>query len=182
MAISLQDQLLKSGLTNKSKANQSKKEKYKQSKEQRNSKTQQTDEVKLQAEKKQAEQKEKDLRLNRQRKEEADKKAIQAQIKQLIKLNLQKKAGGEEGVAYNFTDDNKVKTIYISEALLKGMSQGRLAIVRYESGYEVVPKPVAEKIIQRDESFVVLLNAPSEEELGVDDPYAEFQIPDDLMW
>ncbi|MCK5354691.1 MAG: DUF2058 family protein, partial [Methyloprofundus sp.] len=39
MAISLQDQLLNSGLIKKDKANKVKKEKYKQSKQQRNSKT-----------------------------------------------------------------------------------------------------------------------------------------------
>jgi len=182
MAISLQDQLLKSGLTNKSKANQSKKEKYKQSKEQRNSKIVQTDEVILLAQKKQAEQKAKDQALNLQRKEQADKKALLAQINQLIKLNIQPKAKGDEGVAYNFTDDNKVKRLYVTEALLKGISQGRLAIVSYAEAYEVVPKPIAEKIMQRDASVVILLNNPSEEVIAEDDPYADFQIPDDLMW
>ncbi len=180
MAISLQDQLLKSGLTNKSKVNKSKKEKYKQSKEQRNSKTVQTNEATLLAQKALVEKQKKDKALNQQKKEIADKKAIIAQINQLIKLNIQAK--DDDGTAYNFTDANKVKRIYVSEQVLKGITKGKLAIVRYISSYEVVPTPVAEKISQRDASFVVLLNDAIEEEVTANDPYADFQIPDDLMW
>jgi uncharacterized protein YaiL (DUF2058 family) len=180
MAISLQDQLLKSGLTNKSKVNKSKKEKYKQSKEQRNSKTTQTSEATLLAQKSLAEKQAKDKALNQQQKDVADKKAIIAQINQLIKLNIQPK--DDEGTAYNFTDDNKVKTIYVNEQMLKAIIKGKLAIVRYTSSYELVPTPVAEKISQRDAGFVVLLNDKVQEEVVADDPYADFQIPDDLMW
>ncbi|MDC9728606.1 MAG: DUF2058 domain-containing protein [Methyloprofundus sp.] len=180
MAISLQDQLLKSGLTNKSKVNKSKKEKYKQSKEQRNSKTTQTSEATLLAQKTLAEKQAKDKALNQQQKDIADKKAIIAQINQLIKLNIQAK--DDDGSAYNFTDANKVKTIYVNEQVSKGIGKGKLAIVRYSNGYEVVPSPVAEKISQRDASFIVLLNDAAQEEVAADDPYADFQIPDDLMW
>jgi uncharacterized protein YaiL (DUF2058 family) len=84
MAISLQDQLLNSGLIKKDKANKAKKEKYKQSKQQRNSKTTQTDEATLLAQKTLAEKQAKDLQLNQQQKEAAEKKAIVAQIKRLI--------------------------------------------------------------------------------------------------
>ncbi|MCK4706235.1 MAG: DUF2058 family protein [Gammaproteobacteria bacterium] len=47
--------------------------------------------------------------------------------------------------------------------------------------YELIPKAIAEKIQQRNEKRVILFEA---EQLQVDenDPYAEHQIPDDLMW
>jgi len=182
MAISLQDQLLKSGLIDKNKANQVKKEKYKQSKQQRKTKTEQTDEATLLAQKALADKQAKDRLLNQQKKAEADEKAILAQIKQLIQENAQKKAKGDDGVAYNFSDNNKVKTIYVNEATLKHISNGKLAIVKYASNYEIVPIPVAEKIKQRDASYVLVLNDNVEEETSGDDPYADFQIPDDLMW
>jgi uncharacterized protein YaiL (DUF2058 family) len=181
MAISLQEQLLKSGLTNKSKVNKSKKEKYKQSKEQRNSKTTPINEVTLLAQKALAEKQAKDKELNQKKEIIADKKAIIAQINQLIKLNIQAK--DDEGTGYNFTDDNKVKTIYVNPHVLKGITQGKLAIVRYANSYEVVPAPIAEKISQRSRYFVVLLNDSVQEAVvAADDPYAKFQIPDDLMW
>lgn len=182
MAISLQDQLLKSGLIDKNKANQVKKEKYKQSKQQRKTKTEQTDEATLLAQKALAEKQAKDRALNQKKKAEAEEKAIVAQIKQLIQQNAQEKAKGDDALAYNFSDNNKVKTIYVSETTLKHISSGKLAIVKYENNYELVPVPVAEKIKQRDASYVLVLNDNIQEETTADDPYADFQIPDDLMW
>ena len=180
MAISLQDQLLNSGLIKKDKANKAKKEKYKQSKQQRNSKTLQTDEATLLAQKSLMEKQAKDRELNQQQKIKADKKAIVAQIKQLIQLNIQAK--DDDGVTYNFSDNNAVKKIYVNEATLKNISNGKLAIVKYDTSYELVPAQVAEKIKQRDASFILVLNDKIEDGVAEDDPYADFQIPDDLMW
>ncbi len=180
MAISLQDQLLKSGLIKKDKANQAKKEKYKQSKQQRNSKTEQTEEATLLAQKALAEKQAKDRELNQQQKAEADKKALNAQIEQLIKLNIQAKDA--EGVAYHFSDNNKVKTLYVSDITLQSIVNGKLAIAKYKAGYEVIPTAVAEKIKLRDASHILVLNQRLQEDSTVDDPYADFQVPDDLMW
>ena len=43
-----------------------------------------------------------------------------------------------------------------------------------------MPTTVAEKIRQRDEAAVVLLNDRNVQD--EDDPYADYPIPDDLMW
>ena len=180
MAISLQDQLLNSGLIKKDKANKVKKEKYKQSKQQRKNKTVVTDETALLAQKAVAEKQAKDRELNQLQKDKAEKKAIIAQINQLIELNIQPK--DDDGVAYNFSDHNVVKKIFVNAATLKNISNGKLAIVKFKTGYELVPAPVAEKIKQRDESFILLLNDKIADEVEADDPYADFQIPDDLMW
>ncbi|WP_264779536.1 DUF2058 family protein, partial [Escherichia fergusonii] len=65
---------------------------------------------------------------------------------------------------------------------------GRLAIARLiidsngESEYAIIPASVADKIAQRDATFIVLNSALSQEEQDEDDPYADFKIPDDLMW
>jgi uncharacterized protein YaiL (DUF2058 family) len=45
-----------------------------------------------------------------------------------------------------------------------------------------VPAPVAEKIAQRDVDSVVHLNQKVEMQENENDPYADFQIPDDLTW
>ena len=180
MAISLQDQLLNSGLIKKDKANKVKKEKYKQSKQQRNNKTTQTDESTLLAQKSVAEKQAKDRELNLQQKAAAEKKAIVAQIKQLIQLNIQAK--DNDGVAYNFSDNNAVKKIFVDATTLKNISNGKLAIVKYNANYELIPAQVAEKIKQRDASFILVLNDKADDTLAEDDPYADFQIPDDLMW
>ncbi|MBB8395098.1 DUF2058 family protein, partial [Escherichia coli] len=48
--------------------------------------------------------------------------------------------------------------------------------------YAIIPASVADKIAQRDASSIVLHSALSAEEQDEDDPYADFKVPDDLMW
>ncbi|EKN6178189.1 DUF2058 family protein, partial [Yersinia enterocolitica] len=65
---------------------------------------------------------------------------------------------------------------------------GRLAIARVvadnngESEYAIIPASVADKIAQRDANSIVLNSALSQEEQDEEDPYADFKVPDDLMW
>lgn len=181
MANSLQDQLLKAGLVDQKKAKKVKQEKRKQAKQTPKGQ-QQEDEIKLAARQAQAEKSQRDREANLQRERENEAKAIKAQIKQLIEVNRIDRKGGE--TAYQFIDAKKVKKLYITEELQEQLIKGKIAVVKLGEGYELVPTPVAEKIAQRDETIVLVLhvgeieNADSPEE----DPYADYQIPDDLMW
>ncbi|MDH5353868.1 MAG: DUF2058 domain-containing protein [Gammaproteobacteria bacterium] len=180
---SLQDQLLKAGLINKNKANKAKKEKQKQAKAGRGgAKT--TDETGLAAQQEQARKVERDRELNRQKQARSNQKAMMAQIKQLIDLNRVDREGGD--VNYSFVHNDKVKKIFVTPLLQNQLGTGRLAIVTFprngDDSYELVPAVIAEKIAQRDQNSVVQLNQVSETEIDEDDPYADYQIPDDLMW
>ena len=177
---SLQEQLLKSGLASDAKVKQVKAEKRKQSKLQRNNGITTVDEVKLSAEQARQQQAERDRELNRQRKLQDEQKALAAQVKQLAQLN--RIAQDAEGVAYQFNHDNKVKTVYLNEKVRVALINGRAGIIGLESGYEVVPAEVARKIQARDAASVVVLNEPTQDVAAEDDPYAAYQIPDDLMW
>ncbi len=180
--MSLQDQLLKSGLVNQNKVKQVKAEKRKQTRKQQKNKITVENEAKQLAEQARIKQAEKDRLLNEQRNQQAAKKQQANQIAQLIEAN--KLPQDEEGIPYRFTDDNKVKNIYVSEALRKKIISGRLAIVRAKEGYEVVASEVAEKIRQVESSIVVVLfeNTDESGEPSEDDPYKDFEIPDDLIW
>jgi len=179
--MSLQDQLLKAGLVDKKKAQKVQKAKHEQAKLKRKNKVETVDEAKLAAQKAHAEKVERDRQLNLQRKEEAEKHAITAQIRQLIEMNRQEKGAGD--ITYNFTDGTKVTHIYVDERQRKQLSNGHLAIVRLDDNYEIVPTSVSEKIAMRDESYLVYCNRGKEETVvDEDDPYAEFEVPDDLMW
>jgi uncharacterized protein YaiL (DUF2058 family) len=180
--MSLQDQLLKSGLVNQTKLKQVKAEKRKQTRKQQKNKITIENEAKQLAEKTRAEQAEKDRLLNEQRNLQAAKKQQANQVAQLIEAN--KLPQDEDGIPYRFTDDNKVKDIYVSEAVRKKIISGRLAIVRAKTGYEVVASEVAEKIRQVESTTVVVLfeNTEEQQETSEDDPYKDFEIPDDLIW
>ena len=107
-----------------------------------------------------------------------NKKAIAAQIRQLIEVNRAPKGDGD--VAYNFQDANKIQRIYVTEATRNQIVRGELVIVRLGDVYELVPKFVAEKITQRDPDCVLTVKeaTPAAEA----DAYAKYKIPDDLIW
>jgi uncharacterized protein YaiL (DUF2058 family) len=177
--MSLQDQLLKAGLIDNKKANKIKKSKHKQVKQKQKNKIETPDEVKLAAQQAHAEKVERDRRLNQQHKAEAERKAIGAQVRQLVEMNRQPRDEGD--IAYSFTDGTLVKRISVTDAQLKLLSNGRLCIIRLDEQYELIPTLVAEKIQLRDERTQILSNQPTETP-DEDDPYADFQVPDDLMW
>ncbi|MDH5436138.1 MAG: DUF2058 domain-containing protein, partial [Gammaproteobacteria bacterium] len=83
-------------------------------------------------------------------------------------------------VDYNFQHMGKVKRIFVSEEMKQQVIQGRIGIANIKDRYELIPKGVAEKIQQRDSSRVILFD--DSEQADKDDPYADYQIPDDLSW
>lgn len=178
--LSLQDQLLKSGLVSAAQAKSVKTDKRKQTQQQRKNKVEVVDEAKELAQKAQAEKIERDRELNQLRRQQEEQKELAAQIKQMIDANKLPKDA--EGLAFNFTDDNKVKRLYVSEAMRDQLAQGRLAIVKLGSQYEVVSAEVARKIQSRDAASVIVFNEPNKTVEVVDDAYAEYQVPDDLIW
>jgi len=179
--LSLQEQLLKSGLVSSAKAKNVKSDKYKQEQLKRNNNITVVDEAKELVQKALAEKVERDRELNLQIKQQEQQKHLQAQVKQLIELNKQPR--DDEGLAYNFTDNNKVKTLYVSEAMRDSIVKGRLAIVKLANNYEVVAAEIAYKISQRDAASVIVhYEQGTESADNKDDPYAAYEIPDDLMW
>ena len=177
---SLQDQLLKAGLVDKKKAQSINTEQRQQKKQQPKGK-EIVDETKLAAQQALQEKTERDRELNHQRKAEAQQKAFKAQVKQIIETNAQHTSGGE--TVYQFSDHNKIKKIHVTEQQYHHLANGMLAIATLEDRYHVIPARIAQKIQERDASAIVVLhqsnNATSAED---DDYYADFKIPDDLMW
>lgn len=181
---SLQEQLLKVGLVDKNRANQLNKEKQKKAKAKRKGHKVADDQVRQAAKQEQAKKLEKDRELNRQKQLNANSKAVRAQIRQLIELNKIGREGAE--IAYSFVDGKKIRKIYVTESLQKQLVDGRLGIARYQRdgilAFELVPLAIAEKIAERDEKSIILQKLSYEESAQDDDPYADYQIPDDLMW
>ncbi|AWQ49549.1 DUF2058 domain-containing protein [Serratia marcescens] len=129
---------------------------------------------------------ERDKQLSEQQKQAALSKEYKAQVKQLIEMNRIVLAKGDIG--FNFTDGNLIKRILVDKATQTQLINGRLAIARLvvenreECEYAIIPASVADKIAQRDAASIVLHSALSQEEQDEDDPYADFKVPDDLMW
>ena len=179
MANSLGDQLLKAGLVNKDQLNKAKKSKHKQQKHKKNQRGAVVNEATESARRVAAEKAARDRELNRQHQEALERKAVQAQIRQLVEMNRLPRDDGETG--YHFQDGTAIKKIFVSEEIRDKLGRGLLAIARLDASYEVIPSLVADKIKLRDESCIVS-NAATQVENGDDDPYADYKVPDDLMW
>jgi len=176
---SLQDQFLKTGLIDNKKVKQVNHDRSKQKKVERQTGTQIVDETRLAALEMQRKNAERARELNAERDAAATQKAIMAQIAQMVQLNRQGKGSGD--IAFNFTHGNKIERLYVSAAVKAQLAAGHLVIVCQGGTTELVPRIIADKIAERDASLVIQVNKSSSE-IDADDPYAAFQIPDDLMW
>ena len=125
-------------------------------------------------------QQEKDQVLSTEQKKKRLNKEIQAQVKQLIDMNRIAQSDGD--IKYNFTDGTMVKSIYVESLIQSQLAKGILSIARYEETYVIIPTSVAKKIMLRDNDTIIEQNSKVEDQAEEDDPYADFVVPDDLMW
>ncbi len=182
MSGSLQDQLLKTGLADGKKAKSIDKEKRKQNKVAKHLRgdigNDVQDAVREAAEAKAT----RDRALNAEQNAAAQRKAINAQIKQLIEQHREHRGAGQE--TFNFTDGKKIKKLTVTAAQRRRLVSGLLKIVKQGDQYELLPAPVADKIAQRDPVRIIDCRGNNEPELTAEEKewYAEFEIPDDLDW
>ena len=178
MSQSLQDQLLKAGLISKDRANKAKKEKHQN--RQKGKKAAPPSESQRLAREAAERDAARARQINLQRAEDGRKKELAAQVDQLIGEHKLDRKGGE--IAYKFTQGATVRQIMVTQALQEKIITGQLAVVSLDGRYELVPQQVAQRIEERVAGTVILLN-PREEQTGdPDDPYANYKVPDDLMW
>ncbi len=182
---SLQEQLLKAGLVDEKKLAKAEQEKNKRAnaaRKQRGKKAAKSKPARPQVQNKKAQ---RDRELNQQRQQERQRRERAAQAKQLIDGNRQDRSNGE--IPYGFAYRGKVKKIHVTEAQRDQLVAGKLGIVTWVSNnegrrFELVPKAVAEKIRARDETSFVFLDQPAQSQPDETDPYADYQVPDDLIW
>ena len=179
MGNAFQDQLLKAGLVTKQQVKKAQSATHKK-KKQRSKKDKSLDENKLKAQQAIKTKADHDKELNKRKEEQAKQKAISAEIDQLITKNCIKRSDECE-IVYNFEHRKKVNRIYVNDDLKKQIIDGKLGIARIEGRYELVPKIISEKIQLRNEKRIILFQH-EEKILDENDPYAEFQVPDDLTW
>lgn len=187
MSKSLQEQLLGANLIDSKKAKKISKESRKTKKIQRRSKEEALSDAQIAVQEAKKAKQVRDAELNEQRNKAAEEKAISAQVAQLIKhYRIEQTKGDNE---YNFTDGKIIKKIFIAPAISEEVIRGRLCIAKLNDNYEIIPRPIAEKIMERDESAIVVFNkTPSQQNTtsdsteSDDEYYAQFEIPDDLDW
>ncbi len=184
MGKSFQDQLLQLGLVDSKKAKETKKKQHQKKKKQGQAgKKQVVDENALLLQKAEEKKKARARKLNLQREAKLQKRADDARIKQLVEQHLIAK--DDKGIAYRFNVGGKIQRIFVSRETADGLSGGRFGVVGMGNQYEVLPRATIEKIQAINAWIFVSLNDASSKKVessDPDDPYAGFEVPDDLMW
>ena len=173
----LRDQLLKSGLVTEKQVKKVQKEQVKATK----ANAHRPSAPAIDTAPRHQEKLERDRLLNQQRQADLARRELEAQIKDLVHA---RRIPPEEGdTPFNYTDGGKIKKLYVTRTLRDQLVRGVIGIVRFEGGHAFVPRETIEKIRQRDERAIILLNALKEEPTTPgEDPYAQYQVPDDLIW
>lgn len=190
MSHSLRDQLLKTGLASEEQAKkadqQAKLKTHQQQKKKRKHKKRgtteqiETDSIAYQAEKARKEEIERAKELNRQRDAQRLEKELRAQVRDLIQRHQVNDPKAD--ITYNFVEGEFVKKISVNAKQKQQLSNGFLAITVLDDAYYLVPTPIAEKLLERVPETVVDLGKEKTTNDPCDDPYADYPIPDDLMW
>ncbi|MGO1072508.1 DUF2058 domain-containing protein [Lysobacter sp. CA199] len=178
----LQDQLLKAGLVKKSQVAQVAREQAKQ----RQGKTPPPPSAEqLEAERTRAERAERDRALAAERNAQARAHELRAQVRQIVETHKVKRQGE---IAYRFADGEAIRSLWVDAPLRAQLASGALVIARHDDGFELIPRAAAEKVYARDGAMIVLDHAAPAVAAGdaaasEDDAYyAQFKVPDDLIW
>jgi uncharacterized protein YaiL (DUF2058 family) len=181
---SLQDQLLKAGLTTKQKARQANSDKRKTGKQKRSGvkvDTSLQEQVKQELELAKKDKLAHDTALNNERKQTLAAKEQQQRILQILQHHQVSNVKGE--AEYNYTFNSKIKKLFVDSVTHKALVNGRLALCGVSDTTYIVTTETAEKVASLDKAVILVQNTKvADEVIAEDDPYAEFQIPDDMMW
>ncbi|MFT7672037.1 MAG: hypothetical protein ACI845_000442 [Gammaproteobacteria bacterium] len=178
-----QEQLLKAGVVSKQQVDKVNRDKNRKNKVKRHNRKApvELDPAQLAAKKVTDEKTAKDRALNEKKQIQIKNRAISLEIDKLITDNLIKRDKQCE-LVYNFDHRGKVRRLYVNPKMRQDIIDGKLGMARIEGRYELVPGATAEKIRTRNETRVLIYDQIGEIESPQNDDYADYQIPDDLIW
>lgn len=86
-------------------------------------------------------------------------------------------------VPYRFTQGSRIRELAVTGTQQARIARGEMGVVSDGARCELVPAKVARRIRAIDREAVLVLNTGDDRKTGdSDDPYAEYHVPDDLMW
>lgn len=166
---SLQEQLLKSGLIDEDRLNKAKKQAKKPAKKKRKASPRPKSHISAPVKPAVTE-------------DPVKQKELRAEVKKLLRsLKLNDKNGE---IAYNYTINNQIKRFYVNENQQKELIHGNLAIANWNEISYLIPAVNVKELRTLYPKIAIYINEPQETTADVDenDPYAGYEIPDDIKW
>lgn len=178
----LQEQLLKAGLVKKSRVAEAAREQHKARHGKGPAKP---SEIALEAERARIAKVERDRALERERKSRARLAELRAQARQIIS---DKQVPGVGDSDYRFEADGAIRSLLVNDEQRRQLASGALVIARLDERYALLPRAAGDKVRERDPGMIVLDHvvggdADQTDATSEDDAYyAQFVVPDDLVW
>ncbi|MFT5446424.1 MAG: hypothetical protein ACI9DC_001591 [Gammaproteobacteria bacterium] len=181
MANSIQDQLLKAGLATQDQVRSTRTGKRKQ----RKAGKPRDDSVQRQAAQRQTAQAERDRALNAKREADRVNKETRLRIREMVLAASAKVKPEAAEIPYNVLHGSKLRRIYVTAEQRDGLGCGKLAIATAKGRHHVVSMELAAEITQLMPDYFVYRPKLEDDVAKVadeSDPYADYKVPDDLMW
>ncbi len=117
--------------------------------------------------------------------EDLRRKQVKAEIKALIEANSLNDWHGE--IAYNYQIGERIKQLLINDEARQKLIDGQLSITRLNRITHVVPSPLKDDILALNAQWLFITGGQSSgdeasEGSVADDPYADYAVPDDIVW
>lgn len=177
MSDSLRDQLLKSGLVDEQSVKKTRS--HKRKKRRRGETDAEQAAASEAAAKREADRRARDRTLNARRQEERRRQEAEQAARQRV-LDAEVARDGEE--RFQFSHNGRIRPIQVSAAQRQDLAAGRLAIARTRGRYRLIPGDVVEFVQARAPFLIAWTAADSGGADDEDDAYADFPVPDDLIW
>ncbi|HET7313406.1 DUF2058 domain-containing protein [Salinisphaera sp.] len=186
MGQSLQDQLLKAGIAKPKQANKARQDKARKNKAARRAgKQSPTEQQNLskevdaaQAAKRQADRRRAQAANAEREQRERKRRAIQ--IIQENRIAIETPEADEP--PYSYTVKGKIRRLPVSREQRRRLASGGLAIVRYDGATSLVDTATAERLEALIPKAISRVTETGNNAPDPDDPYAGYEVPDDLMW
>jgi uncharacterized protein YaiL (DUF2058 family) len=177
MSDSLRDQLLKSGLVDEQSVKKTRS--HKRKKRRRGETDAEQAAASEAAAKREADRRARDRTLNARRQEERRQQEAEQAARQRV-LDAEVPRDGEE--RFQFSHNGRIRPIQVSAAQRQELAAGRLAIARTRGRYRLIPGDIVEFVQARAPFLIAWTAADSGGADDEDDAYADFPVPDDLIW
>lgn len=117
----------------------------------------------------------------RQQRERQERKELRARVRDHLKREQLLDPAAD--IPRSFVEGTKVKRIYVTASQQEQLAGGKLAIVELNGRHYLVPVAAADKALEWLPGLSVY-REPGEDRKtpDPDDPYAAYEVPDDLMW
>lgn len=186
MAQSLQEQLLKAGIAKPKQAKKARQDKARRSKtarKQGNSQTTEEQQLARQVDAAEAAKRAADRKRAQAANAERKQRENKRQAIQIIKDNrLEIETPPQDEPPYSYKIKGRIRRLPVSRKQRQRLADGKLAIVRYDGETSLVNIATAERLEQLIPKSMFRNDPAPQDTPDPDDPYAGFEVPDDLMW